>query len=143
MAGPATGAPRGEYGTTNGGGAATTPVPAWMRAGIDALAAARTNFDAHNAMTVVQVMDHLPLFQEHVAALYTHLGRQSIDMVALPPEAQQFFAQLGQQQQQQAGALRQMMAACKRSVQEAINRVQRQDPKETRWDNKENRPGSY
>jgi len=143
MAGPETGAARGEYGTTSNGDVATTPMPAWMRAGIEALAQVRRSYDAHNAMTVVQVMDHLPTFQDEVAKMYAHLGQQSINMVALPPQTQEFFARLGQQQQQQSGALRQMMAVCKKSVQEALNRITRQDPRETRWDNRENRPGTY
>lgn len=126
-----------------GGTAAITPMPTFIKQTIEALALARRQYIAHNAMSVVQVMDHAPALQEALAGLYEHLGKQSIEMVDLPPSTAQFFATLGQQQRQTCGALRTGMAACRKAVSEQVARIQRQNPKETRWDNKENRPGSY
>ena len=126
-----------------GGPTQTTPMPVWAQQTVQALALAQRQFTAHNAMAVVQVMDHAPAVQEALADFYTHLGRQSVAMVDLPPATAQFFATLGQQQRQQSGALRQAMTACRRAVAAQVARIQRQNPKETRWDNKENRPGTY
>ena len=142
-AGPATGAPRGEFGGPGGSSSGPTPMPQWCRAAIDALGAAQKQFDAENAMKVLQLLDHVPALQQALTGLYEHLGKQSVNMVALPPQTQSFFASLGAQQRQQLGALTTMMAACRRSVAEAVARIQRQNMKETRWDNTLNKPGSY
>jgi hypothetical protein len=60
-------------------------------------------------------------------------------MVELPPSTAQFFAQLGQQQQRQEGALRTAMAACKKSVQDRIDRVLAGRQKDEAWDVKKHK----
>lgn len=126
--------------STRGG---TTPQPQWHRAAMEAITTARSRYTADNAMQVVQVMEHLPSLQAEMARLYEHLGQQSVDMVKLPPSTASFFAELGSQMKQQAGALAVGMAAARKSVQEAVDRIRRQDPRETRWGNKENKQGTY
>ena len=120
-----------------------TSAPPWHTQLVDALSNAQRSYNPELAMQAVAVMEWLPETQEAIARFYTALGSRSVEMVELPPSTAQFFAQLGQQQQRSAGALRTAMAACKKSVQDRIERIRRGRQQDAAWDVDRHRGGNY
>jgi hypothetical protein len=135
--------------TTTGGpmpvstGKRTTSAPPWHTQIVDALTNAQRTYSPELAMQAVAVMEWLPETQAAIARFYTALGNKSVQMVELPPSTAQFFAQLGAQQQRQEGALRTAMAACKKSVQDRIERILRGRQQDAAWDVDKHKNGAW
>lgn len=135
---------RGKVGATGyraNGATQSGPPPGWATQLMEALDNAERGYQPEKAMQVVQVMEHLPAVQARIAQFYTRLGQRSVEMVELPPSTADFFAQLGAQQTRQQSALAEAMAACKRAVQDRINRIVGQRQQDAAWDVEKHRGG--
>jgi arylsulfatase A-like enzyme len=106
---------------------------------LDQFAAARGQFDPHNAKAVVALMDHFPTVLEGMAEFATAIGRQSVDAVDLPPAAQETFLALGKFQRQAVGPVRDALTAARDTVRDRIARYQEGRSQDEAWDVSKNR----
>lgn len=111
-----------------------TAAPTWLVTALDAFAAAEKSFTPENARKVVEVMDHFPDLLEGLASFAESLGKQSVEHVALPPSTQDMFLKLGEFQRKSVGPARTGLMAARKSVQDEIDRYERNDRREAAWD---------
>lgn len=121
------------------GAVSVEAAPPYVAQFLEAVEACSRGYTPERARTMVQLIDHYPDMLAAMAQFAKIAGERSVQMVDMPPTAQQIFMELAGMQERAVDPVREGLQSVKRVLLDRIKRYQDGRSQDAAWDVEKNR----